>query len=344
MARSSDPYRLSNPQVFLLRMGIFLVLSALVAAIIAPQLKRAFMANPGLNAVILLVLGLGIVLALRQVLRLFPEIGWVNGFRRRDPGLGNRRPPVLLAPMASMLGESAGRLALAPEVVRALLDSVGTRLDEGRDILRYMMGLLVFLGLLGTFWGLQETVGSVGRIIQSLDVGKNDFGGLFEDLKTGLAAPLGGMGVAFSSSLFGLAGSLILGFLDLQASQAQNRFYTELEDWLASLTEVSGTTSAPRLDLSELKASIDRLARIVAEGAGPGIGGGASARAATAAMADLAEGVQGLIQHMRAEQQMLRQWVEAQGERQKEVHRLIEALAAEESREAREPPRLNVRS
>ena len=342
MARSSDPYRLSNPQVFLLRMGIFLVLSALVAAIIGPQLKRAFMANPGLNAVILLVLGLGIVLALRQVLRLFPEIGWVNGFRRRDPALGSRRPPVLLAPMASMLGDSAGRLTLAPEVVRSLLDSVGTRLDEGRDILRYMMGLLVFLGLLGTFWGLQETVGSVGRIIQSLDVGKSDFGGLFEDLKTGLAAPLGGMGVAFSSSLFGLAGSLVLGFLDLQASQAQNRFYTELEDWLASQTEVSATPGAPRLDLSELKESIDRLARIVAEGAGAGSGG--SSRAATAAMADLAEGVQGLIQHMRAEQQMLRQWVEAQGERQKDVHRLIEALAADDTREPREAPRLNVRS
>ncbi|MDQ4060782.1 MAG: flagellar motor protein MotA [Pseudomonadota bacterium] len=337
MARRHDPYRLSSPQIFLWRMGIFLILSGFVAAIMFPQLREAFMSNPGLNGVILMVLAFGILLALRQVIRLFGEIGWVNSFRLHDPALAMRRPPVLLAPMASMLGERPDRLS--PEVVRALLDSIGTRLDEGRDILRYMMGLLVFLGLLGTFWGLQETVGSVGRIIKSLEVGKGDFGVLFEDLKTGLAAPLGGMGVAFSSSLFGLAGSLVLGFLDLQASQAQNRFYTELEDWLASVTDVGEAAGpAPSLDLTELKASIDRLARVMAEGAPASAG---SSRSATAAMADLAEGVQGLIQHMRAEQQMLRQWVEAQTERQKDVHRLIEAVARD-THDARDA-RVNIR-
>ena len=141
---------------------------------------------------------------------------------------------MLLAPMAAILGgERSGRMSISQQTMRHLLDSIATRLDEARDISRYMTGLLVFLGLLGTFWGLIETVGSVGKVIDGLKVG-GDAGALFDTLKEGLAAPLGGMGISFSSSLFGLAGSLILGFLDLQSSQAQNRFYTDLEDWLAS--------------------------------------------------------------------------------------------------------------
>ena len=124
-------------------------------------------------------------------------------------------------------------MTISQQTMRHLLDSIATRLDEARDISRYMTGLLVFLGLLGTFWGLIETVGSVGKVIEGLKVG-GDAGSLFDTLKEGLAAPLSGMGISFSSSLFGLAGSLILGFLDLQSSQAQNRFYTDLEDWLAS--------------------------------------------------------------------------------------------------------------
>ena len=143
--------------------------------------------------------------------------------------------------MAAILGgERTGRMSISQQTMRHLLDSIATRLDEARDISRYMTGLLVFLGLLGTFWGLIETVGSVGKVIDGLKVG-GDAGALFDTLKEGLAAPLGGMGISFSSSLFGLAGSLILGFLDLQSSQAQNRFYTDLEDWLATTVRQYGS-------------------------------------------------------------------------------------------------------
>src|SRR5262249_32863796 len=161
--------------------------------------------------------------------RLFPEVAWVNGFRLADPGLAVDRPPVLLAPVRGILRDRMGRMAMSPQTMRTIMDSIATRLDEARDISRYMTGVLVFLGLLGTFWGLIETVTSVRTVIEGLKVG-GDAGQMFDALKEGLAAPLGGMGISFSSSLFGLAGSLILGFLDLQAGQAQGRFYTDLED------------------------------------------------------------------------------------------------------------------
>ena len=149
-------------------------------------------------------------------------------------------------------------MTISQQTMRHLLDLIATRLDEARDISRYMTGLLVFLGLLGTFWGLIETVGSVGKVIDGLKVG-GDFGALFDTLKDGLAAPLGGMGISFSSSLFGLAGSLILGFLDLQSSQAQNRFYTDLEDWLASTVREYGDGGSGIA--GELQHAMERYAR-----------------------------------------------------------------------------------
>ncbi len=226
--------KLSSPRIFLVRMLVFLVLCALLVVVLYKQIIIAFFANPGLNALIGAVLLIGIILSFRQVIRLYPEVAWVNNFRIADPGLAVDRHPTLLAPMAAILGgERSGRMTISQQTMRHLLDSIATRLDEARDISRYMTGLLVFLGLLGTFWGLIETVGSVGKVIEGLKVG-GDAGSLFDTLKEGLAAPLSGMGISFSSSLFGLAGSLILGFLDLQSSQAQNRFYTDLEDWLAS--------------------------------------------------------------------------------------------------------------
>jgi hypothetical protein len=152
-------------------------------------------------------------------------------------------PPRLLAPVAGALGEQArrDRASLNALSMRYLLDSISARLDESRDITRYQTGLLIFLGLLGTFWGLLETITSVGRVITDLSLTGDDMVGMFDDLKAGLAAPLSGMGTAFSSSLFGLAGSLVLGFIDLQATQAQNNFYNDLEEWLASLTRHSST-------------------------------------------------------------------------------------------------------
>ncbi|HSS84833.1 MAG TPA: flagellar motor protein MotA, partial [Reyranella sp.] len=280
----------------------------------------AFFANPGLNALIIAVLLIGTILSFRQVLRLRPEIAWVNNFRISDPGLAvERQHPTLLAPMAAILGgERTGRMTISQQTMRHLLDSIATRLDEARDISRYMTGLLVFLGLLGTFWGLIETVGSVGKVIDGLKVG-GDAGALFDTLKEGLAAPLGGMGISFSSSLFGLAGSLILGFLDLQSSQAQNRFYTDLEDWLAStVREYSGEGPGGGAG-GEVQAAVERLRVSLEEG-------GAS-RGTSAAMANLAEAIQGLVSHMRTEQQMIREWADGQGEQNREIKKLLERLA-----------------
>src|SRR5581483_8395732 len=240
MARDTDPFKLSSPRIFLVRMLVFLILCSLLCVVLYKQILTAFLANPGLNAVIIGVLVIGILLSFRQVIRLFPEVAWVNGFRLADPGIAVDRPPVLLAPMASILGDRVGRMSITSQLMRGILDSIAARLDESRDLLRYMTALLVFLGLLGTFWGLIETVSSVGRVVETLKPG-GDAASVFDTLREGLAAPLGGMGISFSSSLFGLAGSLVLGFLDLQTSQAQNRFYTDLEDWLSTTVRDIGT-------------------------------------------------------------------------------------------------------
>ena len=307
--------KLSSPRIFLVRMLVFLVLCALVMVVLYRQIIQAFFANPGLNALIGLVLLVGIILAFRQVIRLYPEVSWVNNFSIADPGLAVDRHPTLLAPMAAILGgERTGRMTITQQTMRHLLDSIATRLDEARDISRYMTGLLVFLGLLGTFWGLIETVGSAGDVIRDLKVG-GDAGALFDTLKQGLARPLGGMGISFSSSLFGLAGSLILGFLDLQSSQAQNRFYTDLEDWLATTVRHYGDDGTPSGDLS---AALDKMRLAVEEGGG---------RNTTAAMANLAEAIQGLVAHMRTEQQMIREWADGQGEQNRDIKRLLERLA-----------------
>jgi hypothetical protein len=304
---------------------VFLVLCALVVVILYKQIAVAFASNVLLNSVIIFVLFIGVLLTFRQVIRLFPEVEWVNGFRLADPGLAMDRPPVLLAPMASILGDRMGRMAISSTMMRGILDSIATRLDEARDISRYMTGLLVFLGLLGTFWGLIVTVGSVGNVINTLKVG-GDAQSTFDSLREGLAAPLSGMGISFSSSLFGLAGSLVLGFLDLQSSQAQNRFYIDLEDWLSTTvrdlgaggTEVAATAGAAPGDM---RLAVDRLKEVIAEGG--------SSRAATTAMANLAEAIQGLVHHMRTEQQMIRDWVDSQAEQHREIRRLLEILVRE---------------
>src|SRR4051812_17148252 len=310
--------KLSSPRIFLVRMLVFLVLCSLILFVLYKQIITAFFANPGLNALIGAVLLIGIILSFRQVIRLYPEVAWVNNFRIADPGLAIDRRPKLLAPMAAILGgERSGRMSISQQTMRHLLDSIATRLDEARDISRYMTGLLVFLGLLGTFWGLIETVGSVGKVIEGLKVG-GDAGSLFDTLKEGLAAPLSGMGISFSSSLFGLAGSLILGFLDLQSSQAQNRFYTDLEDWLATTVREYARDDAPGAGPG-MQQALDRLRQAVEEGGGN--------RNATTAMANLAEAIQGLVAHMRTEQQMIREWADGQGEQNREIKKLLERIA-----------------
>jgi hypothetical protein len=313
-----DPYRLSSPQVFVLTMLIFLAISGFVAAILYRQVSHAFNANPGLNGLIIGVLAVGVLLAFAQVVRLFREVRWVNSFRAGSEA-GN---PVLLAPMKALLSRSSS-MALSTSSLRSILDSLATRLDESRDIARYLIGLLVFLGLLGTFWGLLQTIASIGTTIQSLDPSSGNTNDVLEALKAGLSAPLSGMGTAFSSSLLGLSGSLILGFLDLQASRAQNRFYTELENWLSSVTDLGSDLAVAHAGKSgsaeEIRALSERL-RAVQET------GGSNQRVA-AAMANLADGISGLVKNMRSEQQMMRDWVEAQSDEQKEVRATLEKLA-----------------
>jgi hypothetical protein len=321
MASDLNHTKLSSPRIFLVRMLVFLILCGLIAFVLQRQIFNAFLANPWLNGLIIAVLLIGIILSFHHVIRLFPEVAWVNGYRSADPKLAGRREPKLLAPMAAMLGgERVDRVAISAQTMRAFLDSLATRLDEARDISRYLTGLLVFLGLLGTFWGLIETVGSVGGIINGLKIG-GDADTVFETLKEGLAAPLGGMGISFSSSLFGLAGSLVLGFLDLQTSQAQNRFYTNLEDWLATtVQDVGGLSGGAALPAGILDA-FERLRHSIEDGGGN--------KATTVAMANLAEAIQGLVQHMRSEQQMIRDWAGEQAKLNRDLRRFMEQVARE---------------
>jgi hypothetical protein len=327
MAREVDPFKLSSPRIFLVRMLVFLVLVGLLTIILYKQIVAAFFANPGLNGLIIGVLLIGILLSFRQVIRLFPEVAWVNGFRLADPGITVERPPVLLAPMAAILGDRLGRMSMSSQMMRGLLDSIANRLDEARDLSRYMTGLLIFLGLLGTFWGLIETVGSVSQVLERLKPG-GDAASTFEALREGLAAPLGGMGISFSSSLFGLAGSLVLGFLDLQTSQAQNRFYIDLEDWLSTtVRDIGGETHDPAAPSAFVTGDL----RVVTERLKEAISETGSSRAATIAMANLAEAIQGLVEHMRGEQQIMRDWAETQAEQHQEIRRLLQHLLREKT-------------
>ena len=313
-----DPHRLSSPQVFVLTMVIFLAIVAFIAIILTRQITTAFVTNPGLNGLIAGVLAVGILLAFVQVGRLFREVRWVNSFRAGS----ETTEPVLLAPMKAMLGRSSS-MAFSTSSMRTMLDSIATRLDESRDTSRYLVGLLVFLGLLGTFWGLLKTIGSIGETIQALDPGSGDAAAVLDALKQGLSAPLSGMGTAFSSSLFGLAGSLVLGFLDLQAGRAQTRFYTELENWLSSVTDLSSDIATPETaragPADDIRLLTERLRSLQESG-------GSSPRVA-AAMANLADGISGLVKNMRSEQQIMRDWVEAQSDEQRAMRATLEKIA-----------------
>lgn len=325
------PHKLSSPMAFFWTMVIFLIIVGFVAAILFRQAQSAFLSNPGLNGLILGVLLIGILLVFNHVLALRPEVRWFNSFRAAGSAEKVGRDPVLLAPMRSLIGRRHS-MALSTAALRSILDSIATRLDESRDTSRYLIGLLVFLGLLGTFWGLLGTIGSISAVIQSLDAGGGTANDILNALKEGLSAPLEGMGTAFSTSLFGLASSLILGFLDLQAGRAQNRFYTELENWLSSVTDV-GSELQPLADVAaksssaEMQVLAEQILKLAQEG------GGGSSRS-TAAMASLAEGIQGLVKNMRSEQQMLRDWIEAQQEEAKALRRTLDRLAARSGEKA----------
>lgn len=324
---------LNQPGVFLVRMLIFLTLVGLIAAILHEQLMVSLMTNPALNGLIIAVLFFGILYAFRQVARLYPEIRFVNEFRISDPGFGTGREPALLAPMATMLRDRTGALSLSTASMRSIMDSIGSRLDEARDTGRYLVGLLVFLGLLGTFWGLLETIQSVGGVIGALNTSGGESIAVFDELKSGLAAPLKGMGTAFSSSLLGLSGSLVLGFLELQAGHAHSRFYNELEEWLSGITELTpGSMSATDQAGRQLMSAVFEMQRAVEEltarlsgsaGLSPG-GGGAQVEEP---VRELARGVNQLVSQMRAEQKVVREWVDDQAVQQAEVANALKDLA-----------------
>jgi hypothetical protein len=327
MATPPAPATLAKPGIYLIRMLVFLILVGFLAFVLFRQITPAFLANPGLNGLILGVLLIAVLLAFGQVIRLYRETAYVNAVAA---GESPSKPPPLMAPLAPAIAARHDGLTLASS--RAFLDTAAARLDEGREILRYVSGLLILLGLLGTFWGLIDTLSAVGSVIKTMR-GGGEAAAMFDELKNGLAVPLSGIGLAFSASLFGLASSLIVGFLDLQAGQAHARLHNELEDWLLSGDlPAPGTLVAtaakplPQQDPAsarELKEAVDRLTAVVAEGA--------NGRVATQAMTNLAEGIQGLVQHMRAEQQMIRDWVEAQASRERELKQVLERLGRERS-------------
>ena len=312
--------RFSRPLRYVVRAVLFLALIGFLGYILQAGLIQAFMTNPGLNGLILGALLVGCLIALRELWRLHSEARAATNLAASPASAEVSRGQVI-APLGSVL-PALEHGTLAPVQAASTLESIAVRLDDGREVLRYLSGLLVFLGLLGTFWGLLDTVGSVGGVIKSLRTGA-EAGVLFDELKAGLSAPLAGMGLSFSSSLFGIAGSLILGFLDLQVGQAQRRFRNEVESWLGSRT---GSPEAPAALLGAGNPLADRFEQLSAAMAD----GASNNRAATQALSNLAEGIQGLVQHMRSEQQMIRDWVEAQAAREKDLKRLIDRLTADQ--------------
>jgi hypothetical protein len=322
----------ARPQRYLTIMAVFVAAVAAVAALLSPALFRFFMGNPAVNGVILGILVAGIIYIFWQVALLNPEVRWLEAFRRNQASLSREEMPPMLAPMATMLADRrGGRISLSALSLRTLLDGIGARLDERREASRYLIGLLVFLGLLGTFYGLLETVQSVGGVIGSLSVGAGDVGRAFGELKNNLAAPLGGMSTAFSASLFGLAGSLVLGFLDLQAGLAQNRFYHDLEEYLSSYTRLSGggpvggdgDVAVPAFIqalLEQTADSLENLQRILGRGEESRI-------AANANLLTLTERLTTLTDQMRAEQNLLLRLAEQQVELRPVLQRLADVTA-----------------
>ena len=318
---------MTKPRRYLLRMLLFLIAVGALVVPLIPLIERAFLNNVALNGVIVAVLVLGILYIVRQVWLLENDVRWVEAFDRDRPAEVTPPAPRLLTPMAAMIGNRRDRLTLSPAVMRTLLDGIASRLDEARDLSRYAIGLLIFLGLLGTFWGLLETVNTVGDAITKLQIG-GDAATTFTQLKSSLEGPLRGMGTAFSSSLFGLAGSLVLGFLDLQAGQAQNRFFNDVEEWLSEKTRLpSGALSLDgdqpvpayvQALLEQTAESLENLQRTMARAE-------ESRSTANANVGVLADRLSTLSDFMRHEQQILAKLAENSTELRGAITRLADA-------------------
>lgn len=330
----------------LISMLVFLAAVAMVCAALIEPLRAAFLANEVFNAMIIGVLIVGIAINIRQVLNLKPELRWIETFRKADFRTPSKSQPRLLAPMARMLaGRSQDAFRISAIAMRSLLDGIRLRLDEHRDISRYLIGLLIFLGLLGTFWGLLDTIASVGNVIAGLSTDGGDVSTRFGELKQALQGPLAGMGTAFSSSLFGLGGALILGFVDLQAGHAQNRFFNHLEEWLSELTHlpsgllsVEGETTVPRYIEALLEQTADglhSLQRIMARGED-------SRHATQSRLLELTEKLAELSDQMRAEEKLILNLAKGQLDLQPAIARIAEGITGE--RETDEEVRGHIRN
>lgn len=316
---------MTSPKKFVIRMVLFLMAVGIGCGALFTPLHEAFLANIALNSLILGVLILGIAYNFRQTFMLFSEVAWINSYRKPSSSSISSKRPRLLFSMATLLGEHKDGMSLSTLSMRSLLDGIASRLDESRDLSRYNIGLLIFLGLLGTFWGLLETVGSIKGVIDNLSVSSGDITATFNSLKSGLSAPLSGMGTAFSSSLFGLAGSLVLGFLDLQASQSQNRFYNDLEEWLSSLTRLSSGSLTVEGDqpvpaylqalLEQTAESMENLQRTLTKGA-------ETNNQSNQNLSRLTESIGNLGDQMQAEQNLLTKLAESQTDLKSILERL----------------------
>ena len=322
---------MTRPRKYLIRMFVFVIAITGLCGFLFLPLHGAFMANAPLNGLIVGVLVIGIIYNFRQVLMLYPEVAWIEGFQQNGTPLSELQPPKLLAPMATMVGDHKDRLSLSTLAMRSLLDGIVSRLDESRDISRYTVGLLIFLGLLGTFWGLLETVASISNVIGGLNVESGDSIAVFDDLKKGLKAPMAGMGTAFSTSLFGLGGSLVLGFLDLQANQAQNRFYNELEEWLSTVTRLATSSLLGESDqpipayvqalLEQTAESLENLQQTITRGEENRISVNSNIIA-------LGNKLETLTDHMRTEQTLMKSLAETQMEMKPILAKIAEGSTA----------------
>ena len=322
---------MTRPRKYLIRMFVFVIAITGLCGFLFLPLHGAFMANAPLNGLIVGVLVIGVIYNFRQVLMLYPEVAWIEGFQQNGTPLSEPQPPKLLAPMATMVGDHKDRLSLSTLAMRSLLDGIVSRLDESRDISRYTVGLLIFLGLLGTFWGLLETVASISNVIGGLNVESGDSIAVFDDLKKGLKAPMAGMGTAFSTSLFGLGGSLVLGFLDLQANQAQNRFYNELEEWLSTVTRLAtgsllGESDQPipayvQALLEQTAESLENLQQTITRGEESRISVNSNIIA-------LGNKLETLTDHMRTEQTLMKSLTETQMEMKPILAKIAEGSTA----------------
>ena len=322
---------MTRPRKYLIRMFVFVIAITGLCGFLFLPLHGAFMANAPLNGLIVGVLVIGVIYNFRQVLMLYPEVAWIEEFQQNGTPLSEPQPPKLLAPMATMVGDHKDRLSLSTLAMRSLLDGIVSRLDESRDISRYTVGLLIFLGLLGTFWGLLETVASISNVIGGLKVESGDSIAVFDDLKKGLKAPMAGMGTAFSTSLFGLGGSLVLGFLDLQANQAQNRFYNELEEWLSTVTRLATSSLLGESDqpipayvqalLEQTAESLENLQQTITRGEESRISVDSNIIA-------LGNKLETLTDHMRTEQTLMKSLAETQMEMKPILAKIAEGSTA----------------